>query len=91
MSLVKKDICKNITNKTHISHSDSKKILNSFLNLIKKNSLQHPVKISNFGTFFLKKTLERIGRNPKTKEDFVVPVSLKLSLKASNNIRKFLN
>ena len=30
------------------------------------------VKLSNFGTFSYKLTPERIGRNPKTKKEFII-------------------
>ena len=51
----------------------SKKISNNitedFINILVDNLIQSKkVKISNFGTFFLKRKKSRIGRNPKTLE-----------------------
>ena len=49
------------------------------------------VKIHNFGTFTLRKKKSRIGRNPKTKEEFVIPKRLKFIFKASSKIKNKLN
>ena len=43
-----------------------------FVDLLKKNSKQKIVKVSNFGTFYTKNTPQRLGRNPKTKEEFII-------------------
>lgn len=49
------------------------------------------VKISSFGTFKVKNKKERIGRNPKTKEE--VPISARnvVSFYASNILKNRLN
>ena len=91
MSLGKKDIAKNISSKALISSSLSSKILESFLTIVSTESKNHPVKISNFGTFYYHKTPKRLGRNPKTKQEFVIGSRLKLSLKVSSNIRDLVN
>ncbi len=91
MSLGKKDIVKNISSKAQISSSLSSKILEGFLKIVSTESKNNPVKISNFGTFYYHKTPKRLGRNPKTKEEFVIGSRLKLSLKVSSNIRDLIN
>ncbi|MDC1443511.1 HU family DNA-binding protein [Gammaproteobacteria bacterium] len=91
MSLGKKDISKNISTKAHISLEISEQILNTFLVLLKKNTLNTTVKISNFGTFERKVTPQRIGRNPVTKKEFVIKQRLKLAFKSSNTIKTLLN
>ena len=91
MSLGKKDIIKNISSKAQISYSSSSKVLESFIKYITTKSTNYPVKISNFGTFHYHKTPERVGRNPKTKEEFTISKRSKLSLKVSNNIKKLIN
>ena len=88
MGLGKKDIVKNISTKIHISSKDSKKVLDSFIDLLIKNK---NIKLSNFGTFILINTPKRIGRNPKTKEEFLIKAREKLSFKASKKIKSFLN
>ena len=90
MGLGKKDIVKNISFKTQFSNSNSRYILESFLNLL-KNNFQKNIKISNFGTFTIKKTPERVGRNPKTKEEVMITAKKRISFKASSQIKNLLN
>ena len=91
MSLGKRDIVKNISSKTLISNKTSHKLLNNLLSIIITKSNSCVVKISNFGSFYIHQTPERLGRNPKTKELFKIPKTQKLSFKTSNSIKKILN
>ena len=88
MSLRKKDIVNNINSKAHLSLNDSSLILDEFINLIKKRK---EIKISGFGRFFLHTSPKRIGRNPKTKEEYQIPPRTKLIFKASEKLKKSLN
>ena len=91
MSLGKKNIVNNINSKTQISIEVSNKFLNKFLVILKTNSKSKIIKISGFGTFYMRNTPERVGRNPKTKESFLIPKKLKLFYKASNKIKILIN
>ena len=91
MSFGKKDICNNISSKALISKDKSKEFLVDFLNLVTSKSKSRKVKISNFGTFYTKNTPQRFGRNPKTKEEFVISKRSKLFFKPSNKIRSIIN
>ena len=91
MSFGKKDICNNISSKALISKDISKEFLTIFLNLVTSKSKSRIVKISNFGTFYTKNTPQRFGRNPKTKEEFVISKRSKLFFKPSNKIRSIIN
>jgi nucleoid DNA-binding protein len=91
MSLGKKDIVKDISTKAQISTKLGNLILNEFIAIVTRESIKHPVKISNFGTFYLHKTPARLGRNPKTKEEFKILPSEKLAFKASNKVKSFFN
>ena len=91
MSFGKKDICKNISSKALISRSNSKEFFTNFLNLVTSKSKSRIVKISNFGTFYTKNTPQRLGRNPKTKEEFIISKRSKLFFKPSNKIRSIIN
>tara|TARA_B100000161_G_scaffold147075_1_gene104613 strand:+ start:194 stop:466 length:273 start_codon:yes stop_codon:yes gene_type:complete len=90
LSLGKKDIVNNISSETFLLKSQSEAILNSFLNSIKDN-MSKKVKISKFGTFYQHISPKRIGRNPKTKEEFVIKKGKKLVFKSSSFVKKFLN
>ena len=91
MSLGKKDIVKNISYKAQISKKNSQKLLNQFIQIILSKTQDSSVKISNFGTFYYHKSPKRIGRNPKTKEEFPIKERYKLTLHVSNKIKKLIN
>ena len=90
MSLGKKDIVNNISSETFLHKSVSKSILESLLDLIKENRSK-TIKISNFGTFYLHESPVRLGRNPKTKQEFKIPRRKKLIFKPSMAIKNILN
>ena len=91
MSITKKDLAKEISKNCDINHSSSHKIIDKFIALIKSKSKFQHVKISNFGTFLYRNTPKRVGRNPKTKEQFIINKRSKLSLKVSSNIKNLIN
>ena len=90
MGFGKKDIVKNISSKALFSSQTSNLFLNAFLDLIKENK-RKKIKISKFGSYYLHKSPARIGRNPKTKEEFKILASEKLAFKASNKVKSILN
>ena len=90
MGFGKKDIVRNISSKALISSKTSSLVLEAFLNFIKQNK-SHRIKISKFGTYYLHKSPARMGRNPKTKEEFKIPPSEKLAFKTSNKVKSILN
>jgi DNA-binding protein HU-beta len=90
MGFGKKDIVKNISSKALISSKTSSLLLDAFLSFIKQNK-RHKIKVSKFGTYYLHKSPARIGRNPKTKEEFNIPTIEKLVFKASNKVKSILN
>ena len=91
MNVIKNDIVKNISKKSLISAGDARIILESFLALIKNKSKLTPVKFSSFGSFSFKKTPKRFGRNPNTKDSYIIPELNKLNFKPANKIKEILN
>ena len=49
------------------------------------------VKIAKFGTFILRKKNERIGRNPKTKEEKIISERNVILFKPSKELKQFIN
>ena len=49
------------------------------------------VKIHNFGTFKLNKKNSRIGRNPKTKEEYEISSRNVITFKASRLLLRYIN
>tara|TARA_X000000950_G_C13901998_1_gene655275 strand:- start:301 stop:582 length:282 start_codon:yes stop_codon:yes gene_type:complete len=93
MNITKRDITKKITNDTGIVNSEALDFLNSFIKIIVQNSYEFNkvTKISAFGSFYMKKTKERIGRNPLTKESYKISKREKLSFTASSKVKNLLN
>ena len=91
MNFSKTNIIKNISNKSLASSGDATSILELFLLLIKNKSKLRSVKLSGFGSFSFKKTPKRLGRNPKTKDSYIIPELNKLNFKPSNKIKEKLN
>ncbi|MDA9921260.1 HU family DNA-binding protein [Gammaproteobacteria bacterium] len=91
MNLTKDAIVKILAKNSLISKYDASNILESFLLIIKSKSKSKSVKLSGFGTFSFKETSKRIGRNPKTKESYIIDSRKKLTFKASNVLKKILN
>ena len=91
MSLRKMDIAKNVSSKAQISSSISSNIVSFFFKTIKTKSNYNIVKISNFGSFEKRVTPERVGRNPKTKKEFLILKRSKLFFKASSLVKRILN
>ena len=74
----------------------TKKDCNDFVNdiveeIIKGLNEFKIVKIHNFGTFKLKSKKERIGRNPKTKEEKMISARNVISFIPSKNVLKKIN
>ena len=90
MSLGKKGITSNISSETSLDKATSKSILESFIKVIKSNRFKN-IKISNFGTFVNHTSPQRVGRNPKTKEEYPIPKRKKLTFKASSFLKINLN
>ncbi len=77
-----------VTNETGVSKKDAEAVINATLNaitdtLVKEDKLQ----LVGFGSFETKKRAERVGRNPRTKEDIVIPASTLPVFKAGKALR----
>ena len=91
MNITKALISKKISKETGLNIIDSKKFLESFIKMTKTESIKKAVKIKNFGTFKVQTTQKRIGRNPKTKESYIIRPLKKLNFTSSNLVKKELN
>ncbi|MFL2726093.1 MAG: HU family DNA-binding protein [Gammaproteobacteria bacterium] len=91
MSYTKSDIAKNIADRTSLPNQKAKQLLDKFIQVVVSGSKKQQVKISGFGTFIRKETPSRIGRNPKTGEEFEISKRTKLNLILSNKIKEKIN
>ena len=91
MSIIKSKIINKIKKSSSLTSSEASSIFESFLSLIKSQSKSKPLKLSSFGTFSFKKTPKRAGRNPKTKDSYIIPELYKLNFKPSNKVKEQIN
>lgn len=91
MSIKKSDIAKQISLEISINNSLSTDFLNSFINIIKSRISSSKVKIANFGTYTSAISPKRLGRNPKTGEEYIIPKRKKLKFIVSKNVKEKLN
>tara|TARA_B100000686_G_C16105792_1_gene625499 strand:+ start:181 stop:483 length:303 start_codon:yes stop_codon:yes gene_type:complete len=92
INLRKKDIINSLYMQVGFSKRISENLLedlldNIILNLQKKSS----IKISNFGTFSVRKKNSRVGRNPKTKENKIISERNVVLFKPSKEFKEFIN
>ena len=85
-NLTKIDIIKNLSKKTGFSILFSKKLVNDFLNIIIHQIKMNELNLKNIGSFKLIKKKERLGRNPKTKEEFIISARKSLRYVASKKL-----
>ena len=90
MSVTKKDLAKNISKKIGLSQKDSLFFVKEFFKVLADHKSSN-ININKFGTFLYKKTPKRIGRNPKTLQDFIIKPRQKLTFKPSEGIKKNIN
>ena len=90
-NLKKIDIINNLSKNTGLSKSYSKKIINDLVQLIGYNIKLGSFYLKNFGTFNLVHKNERQGRNPKTKENFLITSRKSIIFKPSKKILNSLN
>ena len=92
INLTKKDLVNSIYMQIGFSKQISGNLLEEFLELIIQNlNSEKKIKISNFGTFSIRKKKPRIGRNPKTKEKKKISERNVVTFKPSKEFKQFIN
>lgn len=92
MTLTKKELAQNLSDQTELSFADAKKFVDLFFDTIKEQlNSGKTVKLSGFGTFNVVQTKERVGRNPKTMEEFPIPSKRKVKFTVSPKVKKSIN
>ena len=92
MTLTKKELAQNLSDQTELSLADAKKFVDLFFDTIKEQlNSGKIVKLSGFGTFDIVQTKERVGRNPKTMEEFPIPSKRKVKFTVSPKVKKSIN
>ena len=92
INLTKKDLVNIIYMQIGFSKIISENLINEFFSIIISNLIKEKkLKISNFGTFTIRKKKSRIGRNPKTKERKIISDRNVVLFKHSKEFKIFIN
>ena len=92
INLTKKDLVNQVYMQIGFSKQISEFLIEDLFNLIIDNlEINGKIKISKFGTFTIRKKNQRIGRNPKTREEKIITKRNVVLFKASKEFKEFVN
>ena len=92
INLTKKDLVNVVYMQIGFSKQISENLIEEFFFLIVENlQKEKKLKISKFGTFTIREKKQRIGRNPKTKEEKEISKRNVVLFKASKEFKELLN
>ena len=92
INLTKKDLINQIYMQIGFSKQISESLIDDFLFLFVENLIKEKkIKLSKFGTFTIREKKERVGRNPKTKENKIIKARKVVLFKPSKEFKEFVN
>ena len=92
MNLTKKELSAILKKELKLSVDTSDSLVDEFFQAIKINlRSQKNIKLSGFGSFEIFITKERMGRNPKSMENFKIPSQKKVRFSPTAKAKYFLN
>ena len=92
MTLTKKDLSTILKKELRLSGDISDSFVDEFFQAIKMTlRSQKNLKLSGFGSFETFTTKERMGRNPKTLQEFEIPARNKVRFSPTPKAKYFLN
>ncbi len=87
--MTKKELILKVSQQAKINNIQAKKVVNSVLKTIKESLKQgESITLAGLGTFKVKATNPRQGRNPKTGETIEIPASKRVLFKISSGLKK---
>jgi nucleoid DNA-binding protein len=87
----KPDVIKQVADVSGLTQSDSNKAIKALVKVIQitlKNG--GVISLSGLGSFRAKSRKARHGRNPKTREEILIPPGKKVSFKPTTTLRKII-
>ena len=92
INLTKQELISSIYMQIGFSKKISENLLEDVFQILLKNIKdKKKVKIAKFGTFVLRKKNERLGRNPKTKEEKIISERNVILFKPSKDLKQYIN
>ena len=91
-TITKHHIAHTISTETGISKSESDEIVNNLIDaLVDVTTESGKARIYSFGSFIMQQKDQRIGRNPKTKEQYNIAARKYINFKPANALKEFIN
>ena len=91
-TVTRADLCEAVYQKVGLSRTESAELVEMVLEEVSNSLVEgQQVKLSSFGTFFVREKSERIGRNPKTGEEVPISPRRVMVFKPSNVLKKKIN
>ena len=88
----KSELIAAVVEKTELSKKDAEKAIKAFEEVVTEELVKGgKVKLVGFGTFEVTERAERIGRNPKTKEEMIIEASKAPKFKAGKALKDAVN
>jgi integration host factor subunit alpha len=92
INLTKKDLVNLVYMQLGFSKKIAENLIDDFLSTVLSNiKVNEKLKISNFGTFLIRKKKSRLGRNPRTKKEEIISARKVVLFKASNEFKELIN
>jgi len=87
--MIKKDIVEKVSEKTGLNKLLVKRIIDEFLSVVSDAfEKKERIELRKFGVFYFKKRKRKIGRNPRTGEEVIIPERDKLIFKPTIRLEK---
>ena len=86
VKITRESIAKQISTEFGIAYSTIYKKIDNILEIWSEEMIDSDLSINNIGSFKIKKKIERIGRNPKTKEEYLIKSRKVISFKKSSKL-----
>ena len=91
-NLTKKELVNIIYMQVGFSKQISEHLIDEFFSLITLNlKKEKKLKLTKFGTFYIRLKKSRVGRNPKTKENKIISERNVVLFKPSKEFKEFIN
>ncbi len=88
----KSELITAVVEKTELSKKDAEKAIKAFEEVVTEELIKGgKVQLVGFGTFEVTERAERIGRNPKTKEEMIIEASKAPKFKAGKALKDAVN
>ena len=88
----KSDLISKMAEKSEMTKKDSEKALKALIESVEEALANgDKVQLVGFGTFEVKERKEKIGRNPRTREEIKIPASKTPGFKAGKELKDLVN